>query len=252
MLFQLHKKMVGEVTYMLEEFTDPEKVQDRMKKLGEQSQHPTPYFSTRSFIDLNTQKPEPVKSVPDYFPNSSYVPNSYDKGYAGDGSWNTPYSESPIENSTGWCFGEPYGSRSEPIPCDTEDDEDVVNQYRTRHYGVGDVQTNPIFNDSDMENQTQNHFERGESSGVKKEKSGPFDLNTSEFRGNISEGEEDYPTGDVYSSLNSYVGMTDFCLGTSSDSDYTPTERQYVPDFVRKTTRYTGWRPRMYPENNDE
>ena len=41
-----------------------------------------------------------------------------------------------------------------------------------------------------------------------------------------------YPTGDTYESLSSYFGMTDLCLGTSSDSDYIPTGRNYVPVTV--------------------
>jgi hypothetical protein len=61
-----------------------------------------------------------------------------------------------------------------------------------------------------------------------------------------------YPTGDTYESLSSYFSMTDLCLGTSSDSDYIPTGRTYVPDSVRKTNRCTGWTPGMYTEANED
>ncbi|KAK1621047.1 hypothetical protein QYE76_026564 [Lolium multiflorum] len=84
----------------------------------------------------------------------------------------------------------------------------------------------------------------GESSGTKKKKK--------KMRGQVSrnppwmaEEGELYPTGDTYESLSSYFGMTDLCLGTSSDSDYIPTGRTFIPDGVRKTNRCTGWTPGM-------
>jgi hypothetical protein len=47
---------------------------------------------------------------------------SYDAGYGGDASGNLACSESTIGNSTGWCFGEPFGDEEEPITCDTDDE----------------------------------------------------------------------------------------------------------------------------------
>ncbi|KAK1650082.1 hypothetical protein QYE76_067887, partial [Lolium multiflorum] len=60
--------------------------------------------------------------------------SSYDTGYGGDHSWNINCSESPIENSTGWHFGEPFGDEEEPIPCDTGDESDAVNQNVNQSY----------------------------------------------------------------------------------------------------------------------
>jgi hypothetical protein len=106
-LYLLHKKMVGEVTHMLEEFTEPEKVQARMQKLRNQTQYSTPYFTTQSFIDLSDQVSNPVPPTPSYVPHYPNVLESFDAGYMGDDSGNPANPESPLENSTGWHFGEP-------------------------------------------------------------------------------------------------------------------------------------------------
>ena len=91
----------------------------------------------------------------------------------------------------------------------------------------------------------------GESSGTKKKKK----KKKKKMRGQVNRnppwmtGEDElYPTGDIYESLSSYFGMTDLCLGTSSDSDYIPTGRTFIPDGVWKTNRCTGWTPGMYAE----
>jgi hypothetical protein len=80
MFFQFHRTLVEEINYMLEEFTDPKKVQKRMKDLEEESQHPTPSFSTESFVDIDAKEPKPIKPVPNYFPHSFHVSNSLDEG----------------------------------------------------------------------------------------------------------------------------------------------------------------------------
>jgi hypothetical protein len=51
-----------------------------------------------------------------------------------------------------------------------------------------------------------------------------------------------------YDALNYQFVNTDFSLGSSSDSDYQPTGRPYVPGSIRRTTRSTGWKPGMYRE----
>jgi hypothetical protein len=95
-----------------------------------------------------------------------------------------PHPDSPVENFTGW-GSEPYkDTQSDPIQCDSEVDEDAISQYRTYHYGVGDVEMNPIFINSDMDNGTTPHLERGEFSRMK-EKRGPFDMNTVRIHGEL-------------------------------------------------------------------
>ena len=72
-LYLLHMKMVEEVTHMLSEFTDPDKVQARMHDLREQPQHTTPYFSLNSFIDLSDQVPKSEPPTPNFVPHYPHV-----------------------------------------------------------------------------------------------------------------------------------------------------------------------------------
>ncbi|KAK1668760.1 hypothetical protein QYE76_056919 [Lolium multiflorum] len=96
--------------------------------------------------------------------------SSYDSRYGGDNSWNLNCSDSPIESSTGWRFGEPYGDEEEPIPCDTGDESGGVNQYVNRHYGKEEKGTDSISLDLEMGFSKPSQYEEGESSGVKKKK----------------------------------------------------------------------------------
>jgi hypothetical protein len=75
-------------------------------------------------------------------------------------------------------------------------------------------------------------------------------MNTSGYTRNVLVEEEEYPTGDAYASLNNHFMMTDFSLGSSSDSNYQPTGRPYVADTIRRTTHSTGWVPGMYQEQS--
>ncbi|KAK1650342.1 hypothetical protein QYE76_068147 [Lolium multiflorum] len=159
----------------------------------------------------------------------------------GSDNRNLACSESPIENSTGWRFGEPFGDEEELITCDTDDEGGEVNQNTNQDHGQEEKGTNSISLDLEMRISKTSQYEVGESSGVKKKKKmrGKVDRNPSWMENE----EGGYPTRDTYESLSSYFGMTDLCLGTSSDSDYIPTGRTYVPDGVRKTNRCTGWTP---------
>ncbi|KAK1628292.1 hypothetical protein QYE76_002607 [Lolium multiflorum] len=250
-MYLLHVKMVGEIDHMLAEFTDPDKVQARMHDLKAQPQYTTPFFSLNNPVDWSGQETQRDPLTPNFVPHYPHVSASYDSGYGGDNSWNLNCSESPIENSTGWRFGEPYGDEEEPIPCDTGDESGGVNQYVNRHYGKEEKGTDSISLDLEMGFSKPSQYEVGESSGVKKKKKkmrGQVNRNPSWM---TNEGGMN-PTGDTYESLSSYFGMTDLCLGTSSDSDYIPTGRTFVPDGVRKTNRCTGWTPGMYAEANED
>ncbi|KAK1679770.1 hypothetical protein QYE76_040618 [Lolium multiflorum] len=130
-MYLLHVKMVGEIDHMLAEFTDPDKVQARMHDLRAQPQYTTPFFSLNNPVDWSGQATQRDPLTPNFVPHYPHVSASYDSGYGGDNSWNLNCSESPIENSTGWRFGEPYGDEEEPIPCDTGDESGGVNQYDT-------------------------------------------------------------------------------------------------------------------------
>jgi hypothetical protein len=57
-------------------------------------------------------------------------------------------------------------------------------------------------------------------------------------------------TGSVYPSLSSYLGMTDFNLGTTPDLGYALVETSYAPATLRRTPRSTSWTPGMYREHD--
>jgi hypothetical protein len=135
-----------------------------------------------------------------------------------------PHDDSFGDNSTGWRFRDFMGTASDLIPCDS--DKEVTSQFWVFHHGVGNVVGNPII-ESDMEGDMPTPMERGEFSRPR---------------------EEGYTYGSVYTSLSSIFAMTDFNLGTTSDSDYTPTVRTYVPTTLIRTSRFIGWAPRMYQE----
>jgi hypothetical protein len=52
----------------------------------------------------------------------------------------------------------------------------------------------------------------------------------------------------AYLSLSTYLGMTDFNLGTIPDFDFFLAESSYAPASLRRTSRATGWTPGMYRE----
>ena len=247
-MYLLHMKMRGEIDHMLAEFTDPDKVQTRMRDLRAQPQHTTPFFSLDSYVDLSDQLSHKDPLTPNFVPHYPHVSASYESGYGGDDSRNLNCSESPIENSTGWRFGEPFGDEGEPITCESEDEGGAVNKNVNQSFGQEEKDTNSISLDLEMGLPKTSQYVVGESSGTKKKKK-------KKMRGQVNRnppwmtGEEElYSTGDMYESLSSYFGMTDLCLGTSSDSDYIPTGRTFIPDGVRRTNRCTGWTPGMYAE----
>jgi hypothetical protein len=101
----------------------------------------------------------------------------------------------------GWNFGEYMGTSGDPIPCDLE--QEVTSQFRVVHR-AGDVARKPIEIESDAEGELPIHMERGECSRPKMEKS-------------------------------SYLGMTDFNLGTTPNFDFFPAESSYAPISLRRT-----------------
>jgi hypothetical protein len=169
-MYLLHMKMVEEVTHMLAEFTDPDKVQARMHDLRAQPQHSTPYFSLHNYVDLSDQLPKSEPLTPNFVSHYPHVSMSYDAGYGGDASGNLACSESPIGNSTGWRFEEPFGDEEEPITCDTDDEGGEVNQNINQDFGKEEKDTNSISLDLEMGISKTSQYEVGESSGVKKKK----------------------------------------------------------------------------------
>jgi hypothetical protein len=97
--------------------------------------------------------------------------------------------------------------------------EDATTQFQDYQYNRGDYEEYPILIESDTDGGNTYGGVTGE-----------------------------YTRWVDYDVLNNQFMNTDFSLGSSSDSDYQPTGRPYVPDSVRRTTRSTGWKPGMYRE----
>lgn len=111
------------------------------------------------------------------------------------------------------------GTDSDLVRCNPEMDQDAINQYQNHQYSRGDYEEYPIMIESDTDG------------------------------GNAYDGVTgEYTLGEDYAALNNHFMTTDFSPGSSSDSDYQPTGRPYVPDSIRRTTRSTGWKPGMYRE----
>jgi hypothetical protein len=104
------------------------------------------------------------------------------------------------------------GTTKDPIPCDSE--QEVTSQFRVVHR-AGDVAGKPIEIGSDSEGELPIHMERGECSRPKMERGA---------------------TDSVYPSLSSYLGMTDFNLGTTPDFSYSPADTYYSPASLRRTS----------------
>ncbi|KAK1628506.1 hypothetical protein QYE76_002821 [Lolium multiflorum] len=196
-MYLLHMKMRGEIDHMLAEFTDPDKVQTRMRDLRAQPQHTTPFFSLDSYVDLSDQLSHKDPLTPNFVPHYPHVSASYESGYGGDDSRNLNCSESPIENSTGWRFGEPFGDEGEPITCESEDEGGAVNQNVNQSFGQEEKDTNSISLDLEMGLPKTSQYVVGESSGTKKKKK-------KKMRGQVNRnppwmtGEDElYSTGDM-------------------------------------------------------
>jgi hypothetical protein len=104
------------------------------------------------------------------------------------------------------------GTAGDPIPCDSE--QEVMSQFRIVHR-AGDVAGKPIEIESDAEGELPSHMEHGECSRPKMERGA---------------------TEVVYPSLSSYLGMTDFNLGTAPDLGYIPAESSHTPASVKRTS----------------
>ncbi|KAK1649628.1 hypothetical protein QYE76_067433, partial [Lolium multiflorum] len=115
--------------------------------------------------------------------------------------------------SGGWRWGSDTGNPSDSVRNNPEMNDDATTQFQVDQYNRGDIQGYPMLIESDTEG--GNTF-----GGV-----------TGEYTRWVD-----------YDALNDQFMNTDFALGTSSDSDYKPTGRPYVPDSGR-TSRSTGWKP---------
>jgi hypothetical protein len=173
---------------------------------------PTPAFSTRDFITLDEEvDPEEREFEPEAkpeMPPAHFAHGSTGAGYgAGVESSGMPHDDSFGGNSMGWRFGDYMGTAGDLISCYS------AKEVTSPVHRAGDVAGKPIEIGSDSEGEM--HMEHGECSRPKME------------RGSADS---------VYPSLSSYLGMTDFNLGTTPDFGYIPSESSYAPASLRRTS----------------
>jgi hypothetical protein len=229
MFYHVHGALVGEIQSLVEEITESTPTPWCTGETSGPPRAPTLALSAGYFISLDEEvDPEEREFKPEAepeMPPAHFAHGSIGARYeAGLESWGMPHNNSFGGNSMGWCFGEYMGTTGDPIPCDSE--KEVTSQFRVVHR-TRDVAGKPIEIGSDSEGELPNHMEHGECSRPKMER-GATDM--------------------VYPSLSSYLGMTDFNLGTTPDLDNIPAETSYTPASLRRTPRATGWTPRMYRE----
>ena len=235
--FTTHQVLARDLQEMLEEFTDPIRVSDRRHRLDEEAKReienpPTPIYT--GHIRDDSLPPTPV-----YRPRSPAVERQYRATEADP--WEVASQESPIGNSSGWRWGSGSGYQADG---DQGDEGSSVNPGQVlTSYHVGECsKVNDVGEGCDESTRVMEGNQLGEPYNPNEMEEDPYETEDSE--------EECNPT-EVYESLEHYFSATDFTLGTS-DSDYTPTGRPYVPTTLRRTARFTGWTPGMYREETDD
>jgi hypothetical protein len=121
LLFQLNHHLIGAIDTMLEEFTEP-KEESREKEPMENVVH-TPVYSAGDYISFDPLARESTPATPGNYLGSSYG------GYEGGAeSGNNQRSETPIENSRGWRWGNDTGTHSTTEYYDGEMNDDATTQ----------------------------------------------------------------------------------------------------------------------------
>jgi hypothetical protein len=227
--YHIHRALVGEIQSLVDEITESTPTLWCTGETSGPPRAPTPAFLTGDFINLDEEDdPEEQEFEPEAepeMPPAHFAHGLTGAGYeAGLESWGMPHNDSFGGNTMGWHFGEYMGAAGDLILCDSE--QEVTSQFRVVHR-TGDVAGKPIEIESDEEGELPSHMERGEFSRPKMERDA---------------------IDRAYPSLSSYLGMTNFNLGTTPDFDFFPAESSYAPASLRRTSRATGWTPGMYRE----
>ncbi|KAK1616552.1 hypothetical protein QYE76_022069 [Lolium multiflorum] len=134
-------------------------------------------------------------------------------------------SETPIENSRGWRWGCDTGTRSTTEYYDGEMNDDTTTQNQSYPSNEG------------VDGGYPTQVESGMSFG------NPYGVATGEYTRWVD-----------YDALNDQFVNTDFSLGSSSDSDYKPTGRPYVPGLSEDDTfdRMEAWNGDMSGTSGEE
>src|SRR4051812_42504387 len=126
-----HQTLVSELGVALEDFTDPHKAQELRRKLAQEGKNPQPIPTVTAAYEE-----EPIPKTPTYYPYSS------DRYEAEKEVCDMSDSEVPIENSTGWRWGDDTYSGN---PSGYDGGDEVTSQFHTAYHTteVGAGSRNP-------------------------------------------------------------------------------------------------------------
>jgi hypothetical protein len=239
-LYNTHQVITEEKTEMLEDLTDTKRRQKRAQATRQESEgsHFSPVGETHGY----PTQPGPSRYSPT--PEPIHYPVITSSMEAQQGLKGVSESEMPIENSDGWRFDW------------LGDGQQYTGSYGgTVHAaGVGDAVVTSVVS-IEEEDPMEVQFESQEPDVTPMEQDVHFDHTY--CTESLCYGEaEPFPTmtaqeTSVY--FESYLGLNGLVLSDTSamdtsDSDYVPGGRPFIPEAVRRTTRYHGWTPGMYYE----
>ena len=160
----------------------------------------------------------------------------------------------PVENSEGWRYDWYPGTNSHPIPCYDSADDEVQSSPSVGIAPAVPVAPIPVVDggntvvidiSSDEEDPVEVQF--AEETPAEHYQSAPT-------TGYGETGPSQYTCAEAYgANMASYLGfdglfVTDTSDIDTSDQEYVPSGRPFIPESVRRTTRQHGWTPGMYAE----
>jgi hypothetical protein len=239
-LYNTHQILVEDKAKMLDDLTDTTRRQERAQTTRQESEgsHFSPVVGTHSY----PTQPGPSRYSPT--PEPIHYPVITFSMEAQQGLKGVSESELPIENSDEWRFDW------------LGDGQQYTSSYggTAQAAGGGDVLATLVVS-VEEEDPMEVQFESEEPVETPMEQDTPFDHTY--CTESVCYGEaEPFPTMTAHETrvyFESYLGLNGLVLSDTStmdtsDSDYVPGGRLFVPETVRRTTRQHGWTPGMYYE----
>lgn len=229
-LYHTHQLLVEDQMATLEDFTHPQKRQELWEKLDKEASG----SHTTVVADSHRKSPAPKQSRYSPTPEPIHYPVISASYEAPQSSWGISDTELLIENSTGWRFG-------------SDDDSEVgqTSQPRGQTFATDGNGTEIV----DLETEEEEPMERLEEPIV-----------TQEYQVANDDTFVYYTQEQARIHRETYLGLSGLSLSdtsvtetsgsvmNTSDTDYVPTGRPYVPETVRRTPRQHGWFPGMFCE----
>jgi hypothetical protein len=240
-----------ELETVLEDLTEPSNAIDRRNKLEDEARtyKPTfPYMTPRfgesssknpvqppySPVNLHQEKMKDVEVEPEEDPEEEPEEDPEE--------WGESDSNELIGNSEGWEVDLYAGTKEDPVVCYSSGDE-TYRPTRVQPYGIAGRSTNPINLDDYPDTEYTGQYDCGKQEDMSA-------MDTTPYPGNAYGGGQYNMAGD-YACSSSHFSMTGLNIGTS-DPEYTPSGRPYVPEGIRRTSRNHGWTTGRYYEQEEE